>query len=68
VIADLDPIEKASEWASLQGLVRIEAERYHPPRRATGKTGREIRHYITSFKPDAARLNRLHPPMPGYRK
>ena len=28
VIADLSLIEKAAEWASLQGLVRIESERY----------------------------------------
>jgi predicted transposase YbfD/YdcC len=56
VIADLSLVEKAAEWASLQGLVRIEAERYH---KATGKTEREIRYYITSLKPDAARLNRV---------
>jgi predicted transposase YbfD/YdcC len=56
VIADLGLIEKAAEWPSLQGLVRIEAERYH---KATGKTEREIRYYITSLKPDAARLNSL---------
>jgi len=55
VIADLSLVEKAAEWASLQGLVRIEAERYH---KATGKTERETRYYITSLKPDAARLNR----------
>jgi predicted transposase YbfD/YdcC len=55
VIADLSLIEKACEWASLQGLVRIESERYH---KATGKTEREIRYYITSLKPDAERLNR----------
>jgi predicted transposase YbfD/YdcC len=55
VIADLSLVEKAAEWASLQGLVRIEAERYH---KATGKTEREIRYYITSLEPDAARLNR----------
>ncbi len=55
VIADLGLIEKAAEWPSLQGLVRIEAERYH---KLTGKTEREIRYYITSLKPDAARLNR----------
>src|ERR1035441_281394 len=54
VIADLSRIEKASEWASLQGLVRIESERYH---KATGKTEREIRYYITSLRADAARLN-----------
>lgn len=54
VIADLSLIEKAVEWPSLQGLVRIESERYH---KATGKTEREIRYYITSLRPDAARLN-----------
>ena len=54
VIADLSLIEKASEWASLQGLVRIESERYH---KATGKTEREIRYYITSLIADAVRLN-----------
>ena len=57
VIADLSLLEKASEWASLQGLVRIQAERCHPPRRATGKTEREIHYCITSLRPDAERLN-----------
>ena len=55
VIADLSLIEKASEWSSLQGLVRIEAERYH---KTTGKTESETRYYITRLQPDAARLNR----------
>jgi predicted transposase YbfD/YdcC len=55
VLADLSLVEKAAEWPSLQGLVRIEAERHH---KATGKTERETRFYITSLKPDAARLNR----------
>jgi predicted transposase YbfD/YdcC len=55
VIADLSLVEKASEWASLQGLVRIEAERFH---KTTGKVENEIRYYITSIKPDATRLNR----------
>jgi predicted transposase YbfD/YdcC len=54
VIADLGLIEKASEWASLQGLVRIESERYH---KVSGKIEREIRYYITSLRPDAAQLN-----------
>jgi predicted transposase YbfD/YdcC len=56
VIGDASLVEKAAEWASLQGLVRIEAERYH---KASGKTEREVRYYITSMKPDAARLNRV---------
>jgi predicted transposase YbfD/YdcC len=54
VIADLSLIEKASEWASLQGVVRIESERYH---KVSGKTEREVRYYITSLRADAARLN-----------
>jgi Transposase DDE domain len=54
VIADLSLIEKAAEWPSLQGLVRIQSERYH---KVTGKIEREIRYYITSLKPDALRLN-----------
>ena len=54
VIADLSLVEKAAEWASLQGLARIESERYH---KATGKTEREIRYYITSLPPQAVRLN-----------
>jgi len=56
VIADLSLIEKAAEWTSLQGLVRIEAERYH---KVSGKTEREIRYYITSLRPAAAHLNRI---------
>jgi hypothetical protein len=54
VIADLSLIERALEWASLQGLVRIESERYH---KATGKIERQTRFYITSRKPEATRLN-----------
>ena len=38
----------------MQGLVRIESERYH---KATGKSERGIRYYITSLKSDAERLN-----------
>jgi predicted transposase YbfD/YdcC len=55
VIADLSLVEKAMEWACLKGLVRIEAERFH---KTTGKIENEIRYYITSLRPDAARLNR----------
>ena len=55
MIADTSLVETAAEWPSLQGLVRIEAERYH---KATGKTESQTRYYITSLKPDAGRLNR----------
>jgi len=54
VLADLSLLEKPFERASLNGLVRIESERYH---KASGKTEHEIRYYITSLKPDARRLN-----------
>jgi predicted transposase YbfD/YdcC len=54
VLGDLSLLDEPGQWASLQGLVRIEAERYH---KATGKCEREVRYYITSLKPDAARLN-----------
>lgn len=54
VLGDLSLLDAPGEWASLQGLVRIEAERYH---KATGASQREIRYYITSLKPDATRLN-----------
>jgi predicted transposase YbfD/YdcC len=54
VIADLSLLEKPSEGASLQGVVRIQSERFH---KATGKTETEIRYYITSLEPDATRLN-----------
>jgi predicted transposase YbfD/YdcC len=54
VIGDLSLLEKASQWPSLQGMVRIEAERFH---KATGPTERETRYYITSLPPQAAQLN-----------
>ena len=55
VLADPSLLEKPSERAALKGLVRIQAERYH---KASDKTETEIRYYITSLAPDAARLNR----------
>ena len=55
VIADLSLLEKAAAWPSLQGLVRIQAERFH---KVNGKPERETRYYITSLPPQAARLNR----------
>jgi predicted transposase YbfD/YdcC len=54
VIGDLSLIEKAAEWNSLACLVRIDAERFH---KATGKTERETRYYISSLRPQAERLN-----------
>lgn len=54
VLGDVSLLDAPSEWTALQGLVRIQAERYH---KATGKSEQEIRYYITSLKPEAARLN-----------
>src|ERR1035438_5151340 len=54
VIADLSMIEKAAEWASIQGLVRIQSERYH---KVSGKIEREIRYYITSLRPEIGRAS-----------
>jgi predicted transposase YbfD/YdcC len=53
-LGDLSLIEHAADWPHLRSLVRIQAERYH---KATGATEREIRYYISSLSPDAARLN-----------
>ena len=55
VIGDSTLIEKASEWASLHRLVRIEAERFH---KTTGEIEQETRYYISSIQPEATRLNR----------
>ena len=38
----------------MRTLVKIDAERFH---KATGKTERETRYYISSLSPDAALLN-----------
>ena len=56
VLGDLSLLDKPSCWVGLRTLVRIQAERFH---KATGKTERETRYYITSLSPDAARLNQL---------
>lgn len=54
VIGDLSLLEKAGQWAALQTLVRIEAERFH---KATAMTERETRYYISSLPPQATQLN-----------
>jgi predicted transposase YbfD/YdcC len=54
VLADLTLLDHPAEWTGLRSLVRIRAERHH---KATGKTERETRYYISSLKPDAPRLN-----------
>jgi predicted transposase YbfD/YdcC len=54
VLADTSLVEQTSQWPSLRGLVRVEAARSH---KLSGKTEPEIRYYITSLSPNAARLN-----------
>lgn len=56
VLDDLTLLDRPADWKGLRSLVRIEAERFH---KASGKTERETRYYITSLPPDAARLNQL---------
>jgi predicted transposase YbfD/YdcC len=56
VLGGLSLLDKPCDWSGLRSLVRIEAERFH---KATGKAEYEVRYYITSLKPDAARLNQL---------
>jgi predicted transposase YbfD/YdcC len=53
-LGDLSLVEQAPQWPQLKTLVRIQAERYH---KATGKTEREVRYYISSLGPAAAQLN-----------
>jgi len=55
VLGDLTLLEKAADWAGLQSLVRVEAERFH---KATGEIEHETRYYISSLPPEATRLNR----------
>lgn len=56
VLGDLSLLDKAADWSGLRSLVRIQAERFH---KASGKTEQETRYYISSLRPDAARLNGL---------
>jgi hypothetical protein len=56
VIADLSLIEKAVEWPSLQGLVRIESERYYKP----GPHGQVFVRGVEGFRQNRARDPLLH--------
>ena len=56
VLGDLSLLDKPSHWRGLRSLVRIQAERFH---KASGKTERQTRYYISSLRPDATRLNQL---------
>ena len=56
VLGDLSLLDKPSNWRGLRSLVRIQAERFH---KASGKTERQTRYYISSLRPDATRLNQL---------
>lgn len=54
VVNDLSMIEQKDQWAKLNSLVRIEAEREH---KSTGETQQEVRYYISSMKTDAHQFN-----------
>ena len=56
VIGALSLLDKPSNWKGLRSLLRIQAKRFD---KASAKTGRETRYYISSLPPDAPRLNRL---------
>jgi predicted transposase YbfD/YdcC len=53
-IEDLSMIKHNEKWKNLKSLVKIESERYF---KATGKTERETRFYISSLIADATLLN-----------
>lgn len=55
VISDLSLIEAKEDWEGLKSLVKIESERYI---KATGKTEKETRLYISSLQADAGLINR----------
>jgi predicted transposase YbfD/YdcC len=54
VVDDLSMIEQKEEWKNLQCLVKVDAERYL---KATGKSEKETRFYISSLPADASLLN-----------
>ena len=51
----IDHLETPSKWCGLHAFVRIEAERYH---KASGKTERETRFYITSHTGSAEQIGK----------
>ncbi len=65
VIADLSLVEKAAEWASLQGLVRIEGGTLSQGN-GQDRARDPILHHPSSARCGAAEP--LHPPAPGHRK
>jgi predicted transposase YbfD/YdcC len=54
VVDDLSMIEQKEEWKNLQTVIKIEAERYI---KASGKSEKETRYYISSLPADATLLN-----------
>jgi predicted transposase YbfD/YdcC len=54
VIADLSMIGQRDQWDSLKTLIKIESQRCH---KATQKTEKETRYYISSLYPNAAHIN-----------
>ena len=47
-------LDNPQNCAALRSIIRIQAMRYH---KASGKQERKTRYYISSLRPDAARLN-----------
>jgi predicted transposase YbfD/YdcC len=54
VLSDLRCIEDANQWPSLRTIAKIESTRVI---KRTGQKSSEIRYYISSLPPDAAKIN-----------
>jgi predicted transposase YbfD/YdcC len=55
VISDLRCIEDVREWPSMRTIAKIESTRVT---KKTGHESKEIRYYISSLPPDAAKINK----------
>jgi len=55
VISNLQFVDGAQNWDSIQTIIKIESERYH---KANGKNETETRYYISSLQPDAELINK----------
>jgi predicted transposase YbfD/YdcC len=54
VVNDLKFFDVKDDWPGLKTIIKIDSERYI---KHTGKITNETRYYISSLKPDAARIN-----------
>lgn len=55
VIKDLQFIDESQNWKSLGSVIKVESERYY---KATKKTEKETRYYISSLKSEAKQVNK----------